>query len=101
MVTWGVLSVAMMFVEGKWSFYALRFALGVAEAGFLPGILYYLVAVVSRRPSAARAVSWFMLGIPLSTRVRRAARRHCCWASMAGMACRAGSGCSCSKGCRP
>jgi MFS family permease len=32
MVSWGLLSVAMMFVEGKWSFYALRFALGVAEA---------------------------------------------------------------------
>ncbi len=42
MVTWGLLSIAMMYVEGKWSFYALRFALGVAEAGFLPGILYYL-----------------------------------------------------------
>ena len=34
MITWGLLSVAMMFVQGKWSFYALRFALGVAEAGF-------------------------------------------------------------------
>ncbi|HXS32118.1 MAG TPA: MFS transporter, partial [Steroidobacteraceae bacterium] len=44
MVTWGLLSVAMMFLQGKASFYALRFALGVAEAGFLPGILYYLSA---------------------------------------------------------
>ena len=66
MLTWGVLSIAMLFVEGPLSFYALRFALGVAEAGFLPGIIYYLG---SWYPSAdrARAVSWFMLGIPLST----------------------------------
>ncbi len=66
MVTWGLISVAMMFVEGKWSFYALRFALGVAEAGFLPGILYYLSQWFPKR-ERARAVSWFMLGIPLST----------------------------------
>ena len=66
MVTWGLLSIAMMFVEGKWSFYALRFALGVAEAGFLPGILYYLSAWFPKQ-ERARAVSWFMLGIPLST----------------------------------
>jgi ACS family tartrate transporter-like MFS transporter len=66
MVTWGLISVAMMFVEGKWSFYALRFALGVAEAGFLPGILYYLSGWFPKA-ERARAVSWFMLGIPLST----------------------------------
>jgi ACS family tartrate transporter-like MFS transporter len=66
MVTWGLISVAMMFVEGKWSFYALRFALGVAEAGFLPGILFYL-AQWFPKAERARAVSWFMIGIPLST----------------------------------
>lgn len=66
MVTWGAISVAMMFVEGKWSFYALRFALGVAEAGFLPGILYYLGQWFPKA-ERARAVSWFMVGIPLST----------------------------------
>jgi ACS family tartrate transporter-like MFS transporter len=66
MITWGLLSVAMMWVEGKWSFYCLRFALGVAEAGFLPGILYYLAAWFPKA-ERARAVSWFMLGIPLST----------------------------------
>lgn len=66
MITWGLLSVAMMFVQGKWSFYALRFALGVAEAGFLPGILYYLSQWFPKA-ERARAVSWFMIGIPLST----------------------------------
>jgi ACS family tartrate transporter-like MFS transporter len=66
MITWGVLSVAMMYVSGPTSFYVLRFLLGVAEAGFLPGIIYYLG---SWFPGAerARAISWFMLAIPLST----------------------------------
>jgi ACS family tartrate transporter-like MFS transporter len=65
MITWGVVSVAMLFVKGPTSFYVLRFVLGLAEAGFLPGIIYYLS---NWYPSAARAraVSWFMLGIPLS-----------------------------------
>jgi MFS transporter, ACS family, tartrate transporter len=66
MVTWGLISVAMMFVQGPLSFYALRFALGVAEAGFLPGILFYL-AQWFPKDERARAVSWFMIGIPLST----------------------------------
>jgi ACS family tartrate transporter-like MFS transporter len=66
MITWGVIAVAMMFVESAASFYVLRFLLGVAEAGFLPGVIYYLGTWY---PSAerARAVSWFMVGIPLST----------------------------------
>jgi MFS transporter, ACS family, tartrate transporter len=66
MITWGVLSIAMMFVTGATSFYVVRFLLGVAEAGFLPGIIYYLGHWF---PAAerARAVSWFMLAIPLST----------------------------------
>ena len=66
MITWGVVSVAMLFVQGPVSFYLLRFLLGVAEAGFLPGIIYYLS---SWYPAAerARAVSWFMVAIPVST----------------------------------
>ena len=66
MVSWGIVSVAMMFVRDATSFYVLRFLLGVAEAGFLPGILFYLGAWFPKR-ERARAVSWFMLGIPLST----------------------------------
>ena len=66
MVTWGVVSVAMMFVRGPLSFYVLRFLLGVAEAGFLPGVIYYL-AQWFPRAQRARAISWFMIGIPLST----------------------------------
>jgi ACS family tartrate transporter-like MFS transporter len=66
MITWGVLSISMMVVQGPMSFYVLRFLLGVAEAGFLPGIIYYLG---NWYPAAdrARAMAWFMLAIPLST----------------------------------
>lgn len=42
MISWGVISAAMMFVTTPTSFYVLRFLLGVAEAGFFPGILLYL-----------------------------------------------------------
>jgi ACS family tartrate transporter-like MFS transporter len=66
MVTWGLVSVAMMFVRGPASFYALRFILGIAEAGFLPGIIFYLGQWYPRA-ERARAISWFMVGIPLST----------------------------------
>src|SRR5256886_12121881 len=42
MMSWGVISVAMMFVRTTLAFYVLRFLLGAAEAGFFPGMLYYL-----------------------------------------------------------
>ncbi len=65
MVTWGIVAVALMWVKGPTGFYVLRFLLGAAEAGFLPGIIYYLS---SWYPAAqrARAVSLFMVAIPLS-----------------------------------
>ena len=65
MITWGLISAAMMFVQGTNSFYVLRFLLGVAEAGFLPGIIFYLGQWFPRE-QRAKAVSWFMIGIPLS-----------------------------------
>jgi MFS transporter, ACS family, tartrate transporter len=42
MIVWGLLSASMLFIESKDSFYLLRFLLGVAEAGFFPGIVLYL-----------------------------------------------------------
>jgi MFS transporter, ACS family, tartrate transporter len=42
LVTWGIISSAMMFVNGKPMFYILRFLLGIAEAGFFPGMILYL-----------------------------------------------------------
>lgn len=65
MVTWGVVSFAMVFVSGEKSFYLLRFLLGVAEAGFFPGVLVYL----SRWFTAGfrgRVTSIFIVAIPLS-----------------------------------
>jgi MFS family permease len=55
----------MMFARGPVSFCTLRFLLGVAEAGFLPGIIYYLHDWYPQT-ERARAVSWFMAAIPLS-----------------------------------
>jgi ACS family tartrate transporter-like MFS transporter len=61
MITWGLISAAMMFIRGPWSFYLLRFLLGVAEAGFFPGIILYLSYWFPAR-ERARAVSRFMTG---------------------------------------
>lgn len=42
MVSWGLATAAMVFVTAEWQFYALRFVIGAMEAGFAPGVLYYL-----------------------------------------------------------
>jgi D-galactonate transporter len=66
MFTWGLISGAMAFVGGEYSFYALRVLLGIAEAGFFPGIIFYLTLwfpAVYR----ARIIGYFMAAIPLST----------------------------------
>ena len=44
MITWGIISAAFMFTSSETVFYVLRFLLGVAEAGFFPGIILYLTA---------------------------------------------------------
>jgi MFS transporter, ACS family, tartrate transporter len=65
MVTWGILASAMMFVRSPLTFYGLRFLLGVAEAGFFPGIIYYLSHWFPAE-QRARAISRFMIAVPLS-----------------------------------
>ena len=65
MITWGMIAAAMMLVRGPVSFYALRFFLGVAEAGFFPGIIFYLSEWFPSE-ARARAVARFMIGIPVS-----------------------------------
>ena len=42
MVTWGIVAMAMVFVRTPTQFYVGRFALGVAEAGFFPGVIFYV-----------------------------------------------------------
>ena len=66
MISWSIVAGAMAFARGTDDFYVLRFALGVAEAGFFPGVVYYLSAWV---PSAhrARLIGGFMTAIPIST----------------------------------
>jgi MFS transporter, ACS family, tartrate transporter len=66
MLTWGVISGATAFIEGALGFDVLRVLLGIAEAGFFPGIIFYLTLwfpTVYR----ARIVGWFMAAIPAST----------------------------------
>jgi MFS family permease len=66
MISWGVLSGLTLFVTTEWQFYTLRFLLGAAEAGFLPGVLYYLSRwFPSYRRS--RIIALFMIGLPLSS----------------------------------
>jgi ACS family tartrate transporter-like MFS transporter len=65
MISWGLVSAAMMFVQGTWSFYTLRFLLGVAEAGFFPGIILYLSYWFPAR-ERARAMALFMVASPLA-----------------------------------
>jgi ACS family tartrate transporter-like MFS transporter len=66
MLSWGVVAAAMALVQGVSSFYIMRFVLGAAEAGFFPGILFYLTLWF---PSAyrGRVIGWFMAAIPIST----------------------------------
>jgi len=65
MITWGILSAAFMYVETPLQFYVLRFLLGLAEAGFYPGIILYLTYWY---PSHRRAkvIAVFMSGIPVA-----------------------------------
>src|SRR5256886_2111407 len=65
MMSWGVISVAMMFVRTTLAFYVLRFLLGAAEAGFFPGMLYYL-SLWYPEAQRARAIAAFMTAVPVS-----------------------------------
>ncbi|BAO90550.1 MFS transporter [Caballeronia cordobensis] len=71
-VTWGILSTAMMFVQGVWSFYILRVLLGIAEAGLFPALMYMVTLWFAPKDKPV-AVGWIyiapalalMLGSPL------------------------------------
>jgi MFS family permease len=65
MVTWGLASMATMFVTGSTSFYVLRLVLGVAEAGFFPGTILYLTYWFPNR-IRGEIVGLFYLGVPLA-----------------------------------
>ena len=66
MITWGLISAATIFVTGAQSFYVLRLLLGAAEAGFFPGVAFFLTLWF---PAAyrARIYAWFLIGVPASS----------------------------------
>ena len=65
MVTWGLISAGLMFVRTPAVFYLLRFLLGVAEAGFFPGVIYYL-SLWYPKAQRARAIAAFMTAVPVT-----------------------------------
>ena len=62
MVTWGLLSAGMAFVQGEMSFYVMRVLLGAAEAGLFPGVMLYLTYWFGRE-QRARATGYFLTGV--------------------------------------
>lgn len=73
MISWGTISSAMMFVRGEWGFYIMRFLLGFAEAGFFPGIIFYLTLWYPSRLRSTKTALFVsaiavsgMLGNPIS-----------------------------------
>lgn len=66
MISWGLVSAATAFVIGPNSFYGLRLLLGVTEAGFFPGVTFFLAAWFPAQ-YRTRMLAWFLVGIPLSS----------------------------------
>jgi ACS family tartrate transporter-like MFS transporter len=64
MVTWGLIAGAMLFVRTPWQFYVARFLLGIAEAGYFPGVIFYLTQWFPPE-LRARAISRFYISLPL------------------------------------
>ena len=84
MVSWGILSGCMAFIGGEWSFYVVRLLLGAAEAGFFPGIIFYLTLWFPRSIALASSVcSWrrFLARLCL---VRRFPPLCCTWMASPG-----------------
>ncbi len=97
LVTWGLISAGTALVTGPNSFLSMRFLLGLAEAGFFPGILLYLTYWFPAKERAS-VVGLFMVALPLGgthrqPAVGRADAHQRAWAS------RGGNGCSSSKAC--
>lgn len=66
MLSWGLVSAATAFVDGPHGFYAVRLLLGAAEAGFFPGIIFFLTLWFPPK-YRARMIGYFMVAIPLSS----------------------------------
>ena len=68
MISWGIVSAANAFVVGPHSFYGVRLLLGIMEAGFFPGVTFFLAAWFPAQ-YRTRMLAWFLVGIPLSSLV--------------------------------
>ncbi len=68
MIMWGLIAMAMMFVKTPLHFYALRFLLGLAEAGFFPGVIYYLSTWFPAK-QRGKAMGMFYLANPMAVAV--------------------------------
>lgn len=66
MISWGVVSIATLLVKSALSFYALRFLLGAAEAGCVPGIIYYL-GTWFPRAERGRVLAQFAVAVPVAS----------------------------------
>lgn len=66
MISWGIVSAANAFVVGPHSFYGVRLLLGIMEAGFFPGVTFFLAAWFPAQ-YRTRMLAWFLVGIPLSS----------------------------------
>ena len=66
MMAWGVVSACTLFVKGAYSFYAIRFLLGIVESGFFPGVILYLTFWYTRK-HRTKMVAAFMSAIPISS----------------------------------
>ena len=93
MLTWGAITVLMGFTTSMQAFCGLRFALGVAEAGFYPGVIYYLTLWFPQS-YRARVLGIFTLGSALANMLGSLVG-GLFWAS------RVGNGCSLPRVCRP
>jgi MFS transporter, ACS family, tartrate transporter len=65
MVSWGIVAALTAFVKTPFQFYGVRFLLGLAEAGFFPGVIVYLTHWFPAR-DRARALSWFFIATPVA-----------------------------------
>lgn len=66
MITWGIVSACSVFISGEKSYYALRLLLGVAEAGFFPGVILYITYWFPPK-YRANIIAIFMVSVPLSS----------------------------------
>ncbi|QJD92414.1 MFS transporter [Duganella dendranthematis] len=66
MGTWGIVATGMAFVQGETSFYVMRFLLGVAEAGFFPGVVYYFTQWLPNK-ERGKAMAIFLSGSALAS----------------------------------